>query len=296
MYERIRNCERQLWTVSAHSSQLDSRMQDVCMHVHILQVWRHIENLTAYVLEEQSCQIVIRNGLPDTDSDADRHQNVISWFLDHTPALYKISSKSVGNFFDNPVNPDFGISNGLPDPDSNADRHQNVISWSLGHTPALHKISSKSASFRSDLKWRSLRLFKERLPNKKNRRTRWAAIWNQFLIQSNFYFWPKSSAVTITTRASCHPRICTHASVVGKRYIQRRRTELRIKLILRRRSASPLCRPCCRPSDIPGWWRSTVPDLPVSAACLKPAAVSSINHRLYQADVMLYKTITLYWL
>jgi len=42
-------------------------------------------------------RIVIRNGLPDPDSDADRHENVISWSLDHTPALHKISSKSVGN-------------------------------------------------------------------------------------------------------------------------------------------------------------------------------------------------------
>jgi len=55
-------------------------------------------------------RIVIRNGLPDPDSDADRHQNVISWSLGHTPAFHKISSKSVvGNFFDNPVNPDFGL-------------------------------------------------------------------------------------------------------------------------------------------------------------------------------------------
>jgi len=52
---------------------------------------------------------VIRNGLPDPDSDADRHQNVISCFLGHTPALHKISSKFVGNFFDNPVNADFGL-------------------------------------------------------------------------------------------------------------------------------------------------------------------------------------------
>ena len=54
-------------------------------------------------------RIVIRNGLPDPDSDADRHQNVISWSLRHTPALHKISSKSVGNLFDNPVNADFGL-------------------------------------------------------------------------------------------------------------------------------------------------------------------------------------------
>ena len=54
-------------------------------------------------------RIVIRNGLSDPDSDADRHQNVISWSLGHTPALHKISSKSVGNFFDNPVNADFGL-------------------------------------------------------------------------------------------------------------------------------------------------------------------------------------------
>ena len=40
---------------------------------------------------------------------ADRHQNVISWSLGHTLALHKISSKSVGNFFDNPVDADFGL-------------------------------------------------------------------------------------------------------------------------------------------------------------------------------------------
>jgi len=52
---------------------------------------------------------VIRNGLPDPDSDADRPQNVISWSLGHTPALHKISSKPVGKFFDNAVNADFGF-------------------------------------------------------------------------------------------------------------------------------------------------------------------------------------------
>jgi len=56
-----------------------------------------------------SSRIMIRNGLPDPDSDADRHQNVISWSLGHTPALHRISSKSVGNFFDNPVNADLGL-------------------------------------------------------------------------------------------------------------------------------------------------------------------------------------------
>jgi len=68
---------------------------------------------------------MIRNGLPDPDSDADRCQNVISWSLGHTPALRKISSKSVNNFFDIPVNADFGIRNGLLDPDSDPDHHQN---------------------------------------------------------------------------------------------------------------------------------------------------------------------------
>jgi len=41
-------------------------------------------------------RIVIWNGLSDPDSDADRHQNVISWSLGHTQAVRKISSKSVG--------------------------------------------------------------------------------------------------------------------------------------------------------------------------------------------------------
>jgi len=62
---------------------------------------------------------VIRNGLPDPDGYPDRHQNVISWSLGHTAALRKISSKSVGNFFNNPVNADFG----LLDLDGDPDRH-----------------------------------------------------------------------------------------------------------------------------------------------------------------------------
>ena len=68
---------------------------------------------------------MIRNRFPDPDREADHHQNVISWSLGHTPALHKISSKSVGNFFDNPVNVDFGIQNGLLDLDGDPDRHQN---------------------------------------------------------------------------------------------------------------------------------------------------------------------------
>ena len=47
--------------------------------------------------------------LDHPDSDADRQQNVISWSLGHTPALRKISSKFIGNFFGNPVNADFGL-------------------------------------------------------------------------------------------------------------------------------------------------------------------------------------------
>jgi len=79
---------------------------------------------------------VIRNGLSDPDNDADRHQNVISCSLGHTPVFHKISSKSVGNFVDNPVNPDFGLLN----PDGDPDRHQNLITWFL----PLEEISSKS--------------------------------------------------------------------------------------------------------------------------------------------------------
>jgi len=58
-------------------------------------------------------------GLLDPDGDPDRYQNVISWSLGHTPALRRISSKSVGNFFDNPVNAILEF--GFLDPD----RHQN---------------------------------------------------------------------------------------------------------------------------------------------------------------------------
>jgi len=61
-----------------------------------------------FLCSSSGIRIVIRNGLPDPDIDVDRHQNVISWSLGQTPALHKISSKSVGNFFD-PVNPDFGL-------------------------------------------------------------------------------------------------------------------------------------------------------------------------------------------
>jgi len=107
--------------------------------------------------------IVVQSGHPDPDSDADRHQNVIIWSLGHTTALHKISSKSIGNFFDrpNPVNQDFG----LLDPDVDPDRHlclwnhptcwrctNKIIiiiyyylsPWSLGHAMPLQEILSKS--------------------------------------------------------------------------------------------------------------------------------------------------------
>ena len=84
---------------------------------------------------------------PDPDSNADRHQNVISWFLGHAPAVHKISSKSVGKFFDNLVNPDFG----LVDPDGDPDRHQNLSPWSLDNIycaaivlRALHEPDKRS--------------------------------------------------------------------------------------------------------------------------------------------------------
>jgi len=83
--------------------------------------------------------IVIQNGLPDPDSDAVRYQNVISCSLGHNKPLHNISSKSVGNFFDNQINSDFGL-----DPDGDPDRHQNLITWFLGHALPLQKISSKS--------------------------------------------------------------------------------------------------------------------------------------------------------
>jgi len=74
--------------------------------------------------------IVIRNRLtdPNTGSDVHRHLNVISWSLGHrhTLVLHKISSTSVGNFFDNSVNADFGLRTpGSGDPDRDPDRHQN---------------------------------------------------------------------------------------------------------------------------------------------------------------------------
>jgi len=80
-------------------------------------------------------QIMIRNGLPDPDGDADHCQNVISWSLGHTPAIHKISSKSIGNFFDNPVNADFG----LLDPEGDPDRHQKWTHWSLGRALPLQR-------------------------------------------------------------------------------------------------------------------------------------------------------------
>ena len=55
---------------------------------------------------------------PDPDRDPERTEDsririvmriVTKMSLDHTPALHKTSSKSVGNFFDNPVISDFGL-------------------------------------------------------------------------------------------------------------------------------------------------------------------------------------------
>jgi len=53
---------------------------------------------------------------------------------------YAAWSESTRYFFDNPVNPDFG----LLDPDGDPDRHQNLITWYLGHAPPIQEISSKS--------------------------------------------------------------------------------------------------------------------------------------------------------
>jgi len=79
-------------------------------------------------------------GLLYPDGDPDRHQNVISWSLGHTPALHKISSKSVGNFFYNPVNADFG----LLDPDGDPDLSPKFNHLVPGHALPLQEISSKS--------------------------------------------------------------------------------------------------------------------------------------------------------
>ena len=82
-------------------------------------------------------RIVIRNGLRDPDSEADRRQNVISWSLGHTPALHKISSKSVGNCFDNAVNADFGLR-------TPGSRQWSGSSPKLNSLATLQEISSKS--------------------------------------------------------------------------------------------------------------------------------------------------------
>jgi len=80
--------------------------------IHIRNITPKLEVLREHrpLLNASSSQIwtVIRKGLPDPDSDADHHQNVTSWSLGLTQALHKIS-KSIGNFFDNPVNADFGL-------------------------------------------------------------------------------------------------------------------------------------------------------------------------------------------
>ena len=88
-------------------------------------------------------RIVIRNGLPDPNSDVDHHQNVISWSLGHTPALRKISSKPVGNlFFDNPVNADFGLrTSGSGQWSGSSPKLNSLVS---GPCPTLQEISSKS--------------------------------------------------------------------------------------------------------------------------------------------------------
>ena len=150
-------------------------------------------------------RIVIQNGLPDPDSDVDRHQNVISWSPGHTQALRKISSKSVGNSIIQRIRiSDFGLLN----PEGDPDRHQNWTYWSLGHALPLQEISSKSVhnffSYPTDRqtdrqtnrpKWkhnvlrrrlrRSIGLFRERRPTTPTRRRR-VAIWNQFLIHNKF--------------------------------------------------------------------------------------------------------------
>jgi len=85
---------------------------------------------------------MIQNRLLDPDSDADRHQNVISWSLVDTPGLHKISSKSVGNFFDNLVNLDFGLRiPGSGRRSGSSPKFNHLVS---GPCSTLQEISSKS--------------------------------------------------------------------------------------------------------------------------------------------------------
>jgi len=69
-------------------------------------------------------------------SEVIRHAGAIQIRL----LILLLLSESTRYFFDNPVNPDFGLLY----PDSDPDRHQNLITWSLGHTLPLQEISSKS--------------------------------------------------------------------------------------------------------------------------------------------------------
>jgi len=62
--------------------------------------------------------MLVSQGLDHCDKAVSSEQTMS---LGHTQAVHKISSKSVGKFFDNPVNADFG----LLDPDGDPDCHQN---------------------------------------------------------------------------------------------------------------------------------------------------------------------------
>jgi len=81
----------------------------------------------------------------NTNSDADRHQNVISWSLGHTPALHKISSKSVGNSII--WHPDFGLR--TPDPDGDPYRRQIelIVPWAMPYIPPRNFIKIRSQLF-----------------------------------------------------------------------------------------------------------------------------------------------------
>ena len=68
-----------------------------------------------------------------------QHNRIAEWFL-QCKLVTQLWSESTRYFFDNPVNPDFGLLN----PDGDPDCHQNLITWSLGHALLLQQISSKS--------------------------------------------------------------------------------------------------------------------------------------------------------
>jgi len=112
--------------------------------VHSLHVYtaEMVAQIVSHVLYSHRITKSTRSTQRAQTSAERQHNRIPEWFLQYKLAT-QLWSESTRYFFDNPVNPDFG----LLDPHGDPDRQQNVITWSLGHALPLQQISKYAHNF-----------------------------------------------------------------------------------------------------------------------------------------------------